>query len=233
MLMLLARMAWEAKKRTLIVSSEIARERLFLRLLAMLLQLPYGQLRSGKLSSFLESTLYEGVAKLKTAFPLWVTGGAFDVEISSIKAAVEYIKPDIVFIDGINLVRGKGEGRIDMSANVADECKRMGKRYQIPIIGSAQFNRKVKQNATKAELTNIAETDQFGRNADYVFAALQDQDLKLQKIMKVSTLKGRESGDLKDFFISWDWDRQDFSEISANAPDAPSVAESEDDYTPF
>jgi len=151
---------------------------------------------------------------------VWMIGGGFDVDFRSIEAAIDECKPDIVFVDGLYLVKGRGEDRYEEASNAIHDMKRLAKRTGLPFVLSTQFNRTVKQKATTGSLENISLSDVVGWDADWALGMFQDDDLRTSRRMKMVTLKARE-GDPVEFEANWDWNAQDFTEVRQGMGTSP------------
>jgi KaiC/GvpD/RAD55 family RecA-like ATPase len=216
--------AWEQGKKVLIATTEMAKERLAMRYFAYKYRLPYDLLRKGRLNSFEEKKLKDGVAQLMGSPNLNIVGGDFDFSMDTFAGIVQDERPDIVFVDGAYLMRVPGLTRTERAANVFDELKRIAKRTKCAVVATTQFNREVKQNQTKTvQSDSIALTDVAGWNADLIFGLIQTEDMRTNKVMAFKPLKVRE-GSGEDIECNWDFDSMDFSEIprsNTNSPSAP------------
>jgi|SRR3990172_5262015 len=212
-LILMARTAWKEGKRVLFVSTEMSQLKLAQRFFAIELHLSYRDLREGMLGDLTEEKFKEGVRNLQKQDGIYLIGGDFDITIDSISAVVEECHPDLILVDGLYLIRAGGNDRREMVSNAIDDMKRLAKRKMIPVVCTSQLNREVRKNATSAGAENIGVTDVIGWDADYIFAFLQSEDMRLEKKMKVQPLKMRE-GDGEEFMVNWDWDTPNFSEVA-------------------
>jgi replicative DNA helicase len=212
--------AFRQGKKVLFVSTEMAGSRIAARYFAFDCKVPYQDLRSGALSAFVEPIFMGEIQKRATSTGFWLVGGGFDIDMRSIEAAVGECKPDIVFVDGMYLVKGRGEDRYEEASNAIHDIKRLAKRLQLPFVLSTQFNRSVKQNATKGSLESISLSDVIGWDSDWVFGLFQDDDMRANRRMKIDTLKARE-GDPVGVEANWNWDAQDFSEVLGTSGSTP------------
>ena len=150
---------------------------------------------------------------------LYVVGDDFDASIEEIAAAADEIKPDIVFVDGLYLVKNQGRDRHTRVSNTADDLKRMARSRGIPIIASSQFNREVDPNSrAKVTAENIGITDVIGWNADVIYGMYQTDDMDEDGIMGFRPLKLRE-GEGKDFFVKWQLDTMEFEQTEDGSGD--------------
>jgi replicative DNA helicase len=209
---MIAHCAWRAKKRVLYVTTEMSKMRIALRLFALELGLPYGNLRGGKLGDLGEKKLYAGAEALLNSPGFDIIGGNFDFKFESMEHAIDDCKPDIVVIDGIYLLKTPGRNRQEQAASAFNEVKRLSKKKKIPIVVTSQFNREVKTNDQKTvKAESIALTDNALWISDLVFAMVQTDDNKMDKEMILKQLKVRD-GTGHDAILNWDFDMMKFDE---------------------
>lgn len=212
-LLLLARNAWMNGKSVLFVGTEMSRLKLAMRLYSIHLHLPYRDFRHGRLSSFKEQELKDKVAELSAQEGFNIVGSDFESRIEDIEAAIEAHNPDILFVDGIYLIKNAGKDRHAIVSNTANDLKRMSIRKNIPIVASHQFNREVTANSRSNVLVeNLGVTDVLGWNADCAFGMYQTDDMKEDRIMGFRPMKLRE-GTGQDFFAQWDFDSMTFDQL--------------------
>jgi replicative DNA helicase len=211
-MLMMARQAWMDGKKVLFVGTEMNRITLAMRFFALHFALPYQDFRHGQLGDLVEERLDESIRLISSETGINVVGDDFDAEINEIIMAVEQTRPDIVFVDGLYLVKNAGHDRHTRVSNTADDLKRMAKRLSIPVIASTQFNREVGAN-TKTAVTaaNIGISDVIGWDADVAIGQYQLDDMKEDKVMGFRPLKVRE-GIGSDFFTEWDFDEMSFKQ---------------------
>lgn len=198
----------------LIVTTEMSELAMAKRYAALRHKIPYGFLRRGALDGFFEDRLRDGLTKSeRDGENIPIVGGEAKVTVESIYANIDRCEPDIVFIDGLYLVHGVGDNRTEKVANVADEVKALCKRYKIPVVVTTQFNRSVEEDATKAELTSVAMSDNIVWVSDVVMCLLQSGDMKKNEKMQITILKSREGDVGGDILLNWKFRDMDFSEI--------------------
>ena len=97
-----ARFAWvqDNSKRVLLATTEIAKETVSHRFVALHNRLAYKELRSGRLDAFAEDRMVRGVEAIKDAEGLYLVGGDFDFRVETLAAAIEEVQPDIIILDG-------------------------------------------------------------------------------------------------------------------------------------
>lgn len=213
-LTMMAMHAWKVeKKRVLFITTEMAQEQVLKRGVAYLLRLPYEELRKGKLDAFSERRFFEESEKLRGAEGFNIVGGDFDFTINTLEAAIDDAEPDVIFLDGIYLLRVGGDGRTERAANAFDELKRITKRARVPMVGSTQLNREAKMGKfSSISAEHIALTDVGGWNADLIFGMIQTDEMKDNKRMIFKPIKFRE-GIGSDILCYWDLDAMKFDEL--------------------
>ena len=213
-LLLLARHAWMNGKKVLFIGTEMSNIRLALRFYSIHFKLPYDDLRKGKLDDFQENRMREEITKILSAEGLHIMGQGFNSSMSGIEAAIDDVKPDIVFIDGLYLVKNRGKDRYEMVSNTADDCKILARTRGIPVVATHQLNRGVEQDDDGSSISagNLGITDVIGWNADVLFALWQTFSMKDDGLMGVRPLKLRE-GEGKGFMSNWDFRVMDFSQM--------------------
>lgn len=218
--------AYRTGKRVLIVTTEMSQLRIFLRMIAVYLGLPFGLLRRGLLNDEQYVTFKEGLKQFALEDRIFLIGGDFDFQLESIGMAIEECKPDILGVDGAYLLKSEGRDRFERAANVFNDLKRLAKAKKIPVLASSQFNREAKKGvAAQLSTQSIALTDAASWNADLICALHQDEDMKRDKRMILKWLKARDSW-IPDMEINWDVDNGNFDEISSEHEAQTKVEES-------
>lgn len=208
----LARQAWADGKKVLFVGTEMNRLNLAMRFFAIHFQIPYREFRRGEVGYPREDEIRKAIQLISGDTGIYVVGDDFDADINVIISAIEQTRPDIVFVDGLYLVRNKGHDRHTRVSNTADDLKRTAKRIGVPIITSTQFNREVSTNSrSEVSAENIGISDVIGWNADVMYGLFQKEDMKEDKEMGFRPMKIRE-GEAKDFYTRWDFEKMDFSQ---------------------
>lgn len=216
-LLIIANHVWVTqKRRVLFVTTEMGREKIFQRWLAVRYRYPYNDLRHGRLGAFSENQMRDRLAQLEMTEGFRLIGGDFDFSMDSLEKAIEESEPDVVFVDGAYLLRMKGDNRIERAANSFDELKRTAKRNHVPLVASTQFNRQAGQKASSMGADKIALSDAAGWNADLIYGLVQTDDMRRDKRMIQLPLKFRE-GEGEEIETHWDFDTMNFEELPKGA----------------
>lgn len=216
-LLMMAEHAWKNGYHVLFISPEMAKFRLAMRAFSLHLGMSYADIRKGQLGDIQEPLFFENAMALKDEEGFDYLGSNFKCTPQNIEDAVAITRPDIVFVDGLYLVKGDGRNRSETTANVADELKSMAGTYGVPFITSTQFNREVKRNdPSTVDVGNIGISDVVGWDADIAWAIVQTDDMRTNKEMMMRPLKVREGGDLKDIWLDWNFSKMKFSQQEAD-----------------
>lgn len=107
------------------------------------------------------------------------------VSTLTIAAQIERNKPDIVFVDPINLMAKNGDGGHLSVQELSGELKTLAGEYAVPIVLAAQLNRDAAMGKDLAGTEKLAESDAIGRDADAVITGrLMSQQVMAQKLAK-------------------------------------------------
>lgn len=225
MVTLLSLAAHAAGKVPLIVSREMAADQFMKRLDALAARISHSGLRSGDLSEEQEQRYLEMLEGLKEKASLWVSSDDAAMGISGLAAKVDSINPDILFLDGLYLMRDdRGETGWEGITNLTHDMKRLAVRKNIPVVVTTQFNRKAK--GMKSGLEMLAFSDSIGQDADVVLGLLQTDEMRERYEMCIRILKQRE-GLQGEFRIRWDLEVMNFEEIHEATPEPSTMSEEE------
>lgn len=221
LLIMLARHAWEVdKKKVLVVSPEISNARVLFRFLANRLKADYEQMRKGRLGEMMEEKLKKEIAELMAIDDgtFKIVGRDFGSDLMAVEKAVIIAEPDIVFVDGAYLLERKRSWdteKHERVSNVIDELKGQAKKYHVPYVATSQLNRKASgKHDVRDDM--IAFSDAVFMDADYLFAMVQDIDMRSDRIMNIQSMKVREGDIAKKMVLRWDFVNADFSEIPSS-----------------
>ena len=212
------------------VSTEISPVTIMLRFSCMMAGVCYDDARRGKLDHIAEAKFNHFLSNCEDYLKkknVYIVSGKFGFSLSALTKAIEDFKPDIVFIDGMYLIKGKGETRYENVSYVADKLKEFTLIYNIPIVATTQLNREVRR--VRMSLYTISTSDVIGWNSDYVFGLEKKEGIT--NVWNVYTLKSRES-ECVDFVVSFDLKNCKFEELSSSVnfidEDFESIVEDED-----
>lgn len=213
----MAHHAWKEGKKVLFITPEMNRTSIMNRYASIHLKLSYENIRKGQLSSEQEITYKNFIMDFKGDFrgKFFIFSDEFEMYIENLNDAVMKIKPDIIFVDGIYLLKSKKErDRMKVAPIIADESKQMAKRHGIPFIASTQLNK----DAIKIKVREITQghfvlSDAFAWNTDWAFCIGRDEKERENRQMVLRPLKAREGDYNKEIMLNWDFLAHNFSEF--------------------
>ena len=208
----MAKAAWEAKKKVLFVTFEMAENTIGRRLDSLVAKVPYHQLRAGELGVFVEA-MYKKKLEEAPKEGFTILSGGWAATPAQLEIVIKKLNPDIVFIDGLYLMQDGLKTREPWQRvqNVADQIKQMAMRVDIPVVGTVQFNRNVNIKKLKAGLESVGGADRLVQNADIVVGLFRNDKLVAEKELVLRLLKVRED-EMVSVLLNWDFDKCDFSE---------------------
>lgn len=174
-------------KKVLFFTKEMSPKQIKGRVLCSIAEIDYGEYRRGELPEDDERKFFERVEGLREREQSSVTEFGMNKEsgfvicsdnspegggISSLRAMVERYQPDIVFVDGIYLMKDdrKGERGRDWKniANITSDLKMLAQQFKIPVVGNSQANRQANDKRKGGDLRDIAFSDAAGQDADLI-----------------------------------------------------------------
>lgn len=214
----MAHHAWKHKRKVLFVSPEMARITLVNRFASIELKLNYERIRTGRLDSAQEKMYAEFIYDKGRAFSdrIFIFSDEFEMKIEALDAAIQDIQPDVVFIDGVYLLRtDKEKDRMKRAPIIADELKQKAKKHGIPFICSTQLTREaIKLKVADIHQGHFVLSDAFNWNSDWVLCLGRDAGHKEKKQMVLKPLKTREGDFQREILLNWDFMTFDFSEFA-------------------
>jgi replicative DNA helicase len=116
--------------------------------------------------------------------------------ISSLQAMIEEHDPDIVFIDGIYLMRDDRQKIKSREwkniANITSDIKMLARRFDIPIVGNSQANRMADDKKRGNDMRDLSFSDAVGQDPDLVIRTALDAEPNGEKVLKLIIGKARE-----------------------------------------
>jgi len=181
--------AYECNQRVMVFSKEINTQAILTRIASVLTGVDYGDLKRGTLSPEDEQYVNDYLESMEKAEELDSKGGhrrallsvsdkgkrrASSVE--DLIAVAERFEPDIVFVDGLYLMRDSRSGSktVDWKqiSHISQDLKGMAQYLQCPVVGTTQANRQNAKNPT-GDLDDLSYSDGLGQDADVAFRAFR------------------------------------------------------------
>lgn len=201
-------------KRVLIASQEMTPKRLSVRVDALGAKISALRFRSGQLTTEEEAQYFAFLEKCKN--PDAQKWGAISIvgqrdiqSVLDLEIALDTYTPEVVIWDSYYLIASKDWK--DQSKIVSD-IKSLAERRGVPIICTTQFNRTVTAADTKADQNAAGWASAVVQDVDCVIGMFQPPELKLEKTMKLSSIKVRDGIAFDDISIWWDLETMNFSE---------------------
>jgi len=204
-------------RKVLLATMEMSISQMSTRLDAMYAKLPYGDFKCGKLDPHLETKFADSLQVWKTEDqpPLWICGKGRLRTVQDLEFLVEELRPDIVLIDGMYLMKTRGskgsESKWEKVSTIADELQDLTQRKQIPIIASTQFNRKVTRKKIDAGSEDIGFSLEIAQNCHGLIGIFQTEEMRNNKELLMKLLEHRE-GEPVNMYLNWDFTTMDFSQ---------------------
>jgi len=141
--------------------------------------------------------------------PYYLLQGQLGSTVEDLAMRIQELKPTVVYIDGAYLMqtRSRHRSRWERISEVAEFQKMIARDFNVPVIGSWQFNRK-----GPGDLGNIGFSDVIGQLASIVIAIKNDKNYQPEvswrhRYYKIfDLLKGRE-GETGSIRVLYDMDR--------------------------
>ena len=213
---LIARDTWRSGKRVLIVSPEMSKSEIAERFFIVQANVSAGGIMRGKLDGFSEQKLFDTIKSLEGKDGIYVMDSTDDLSPNGIDAAIAAVKPDLVAVDSIYMIRTKGD-KMERTQRAVDWIRQSAKRHQVPFVAFHQLSRqatKDKKQGGGYDTSAIALSDQLLWDAHAVFIMEQDNDMKADRRLKFHVGKLRRgSHDGTPIEVNWDFDAMRFGEI--------------------
>jgi replicative DNA helicase len=222
---------------TAILSLEMSKEQLALRLLCSQTEVPLYRVRSGNLSrsEFQKLTRYAG--PLYKA-PILIDDSAAPT-ILEIRAKCRRLKSEgrleLVIIDYLQLIRASGtnENRVQEISMISRSLKALAKELDVPVVALSQLSRAVEQRTgkdRKPQLSDLRESGALEQDADLVMFVFReemykrdDPSLRGKAEILISKQRNGPTGDVKLTFLHEFTKFVKYREVmeGETSPDAP------------
>lgn len=172
-------------RRVLFVTMEMPVAQIRRRSAAVWSRISYSALRKGKLSAAEKSKYFDDLGAMSELEGFILSGGSDEdnsgTGITALAAKIQEYDPDIVFVDGVYLMRddrgGKRSSDWQAMAHLTQDLKSLAKRMNLPIVGSTQSNR-AGEKTRGDSLSEMAFSDSFVQDSDYVIRLIHDKKEK-------------------------------------------------------
>jgi len=208
-----------ARKRVIFFSREMSVAALRRRIITLLARVDYSAFKKGQLQPHIlnyvwtmasslkedeEAASYYGI---KRPFLILLSdrGVADGGGMSWIRSKIEELDPDIVFIDGLYLMkddRSKTKS-VDWKniTNISQDAKGLARDFSIPVVGITQANRG-SQGSRGEDLTEIGYADALGQDADVVYKINKVKNPETHANEIIVGMPGTRETDIDGFIIN-------------------------------
>lgn len=216
------------------VSNEMTLQSLIFRAMAIMMKVPYGKMKEGKLGDDVFAAKMASVRNMlgkKAGTPFVLTsaedgmgvGGVLSLENKIDKVRKELLpgsKELVMFIDGAYLLADdrKAKDKYQKVGNIVDDLKVATKRKKIVTIISWQLNRGATRG--ESEERNLAYTDKINAHSSYVIAIERDEDMVEMKEAIIKSLKVRECNPFA-IRTAFNFMKMDFEELEDDPDKLP------------
>lgn len=143
---------------------------------------------------------------------------AAGMSVQDILAVALARRHKIIFVDYLQLLRGRGKDRFEQVTNISVELHTMAQKHGILVVALSQLSRASVSRADAAPtLTDLRESGQIEQDADAVLALyINEDDDAPAGDRKLRVLKNKE-GTLGEFSLSFEGSTQSFAEYMPGA----------------
>lgn len=136
---------------------------------------------------------------------LMVMSGQGDGGIAFLHAKIREFRPDAVLVDGMYLMKDDRQQKRTADwkavAHISQDLKRTGTEFDIPIIATAQANRKADKNPKNANLDEIAYSDAIGQDTDFSIRVQKRMDKATKEPELILAFPGSREVDMDELLI--------------------------------
>ncbi len=220
---IMADAAYDAGLPPMLVSMEMTGEQMGARVFARRAHINMTDVLRGTVSTFAEGLLIEKVNEARQGTPYFFVEGQLRKDVRELGALIHAYKPAALYIDAGYLLRLQGaerKAKWERMTDIVEIIKAVAAQQGIPVVVSFQFNRSVNRKNTKSmdteSLDKIQLSDAIGQIATTGVALMEDDEG--QDNVRIMEITGGRNGEKGRWKINWDWERQNYSEISEIAP---------------
>jgi replicative DNA helicase len=160
-----------------VMNLEMAFERIHERVCCAISGVSYEDWRRGKITAMDAERLIAASAHL-SELPIKIHNPRNGTSIADLKRAVRATRPDIVFVDYLQLLESDASGRADRYVTVtlvSNDLKQLALAEHIPVIAVSQLSRSVDDRFDKRPvLSDLRESGYIEQDADVVLALYRD-----------------------------------------------------------
>lgn len=203
-----------AKKRVGFFSLETSERKLFDRLMSAAANIPMSRLKTNSLTN----EDWEAAAKISTPLTnlhldMIPAAGMTVADIQAISFANHY---DVIFVDYLQLIQGRGKDRFSIVTDVSIGLHTMAQSTGITVIALAQLNRPEKRkdgSVPEPTLSSLRESGQIEQDADIVFMLYRE---RLEDRRRNFLILKNKEGELGRMTLDFDGQTQTFAQCRSD-----------------
>lgn len=201
----------------LFVTTEMSIEQMARRYAALVTGVNPTLLKNGTISTYMRERINAVYRDMIGGERFKVFSVGMNAKCDSIARLADEFAPDIIFIDGVYLLRpsemGRNANRTEKVHAVYDELRGMNLDIGCPFVLSTQFNRQAGRSGKEGSLETISFTDAVGTHSSQVIALKDGPTENVRDSRVFDFLKGRE-GEHGSVAINFKFAPLDMGEMS-------------------
>lgn len=217
LLLIQAEYAYDAGYSVLFVTTEMAAEAIARRWMAMKFGYDPDALKSAQISTYTLRRMRSQNIELLGRERFRLLSAGMNSDLSQVEAAIEEMQPDILYLDGVYLMRTSGKvihrSKTEQVSAVFDELKQRNIDTNIPFVVNTQFSRQAGKGGRDGSLESIGLSDTIGQHSSVVVAIKPGPTDNWHHSRELDLLKGRE-GEQGKVNINYRFKPTDLSEMS-------------------
>lgn len=218
LLLIQAEHAYDAGYSVLFTTTEMAAEAIARRWMALKWGFDPDALKSAQISTYTLRKMRALNIELlgRERFRLLTAG--MNSDLSVVEAAIEEMQPDILYLDGVYLMKPSGKqvhrSKTEQVSAVFDELKQRNIDSNIPFVVNTQFSRQAGKGGRDGSLESIGLSDTIGQHSSVVIAIKPGPTDNWHHSRELDILKGRE-GENGKVMINYRFKPTNLSEMTA------------------
>lgn len=215
--------AWLAGYSCLFVTTEMTLQQISRRWYSIAAGVDPDFLRKGRLSSYALRRITDFAESITGGERLRIYSAGLNKRVSDVEMLMHEYSPDIVYIDGVYLMRPdmskKNVGRFERVAEVFDELATLKLKANRPIVCTTQFSRQAGKKGKDGSLESIGYTDAIGTHSSVIASVGEGKAPHTTNRRYIEILKGRE-GESGSFETHFGFAPTDFSQVAGDEAEA-------------
>ena len=168
-------------KKSLFFTLEMTEEEVQQRLVASVARVDYGKIQNALCvdSEYDMPLIGDAIGKIKKGKFIIDDSSSmtiYDMKSKAISYSRKHKGVDLVVVDYLQLLQGKGENRTQVISTISRELKSLAKTLKCPVIALSQLNRGLENRADKRPvMSDLRESGQIEQDADKIIFVYRDE----------------------------------------------------------